>query len=63
MEKIKIIQILKLDKEQCRGMELYHAILIGLGDDGCLYALKNISSNQRPDQLTLEKLNIKFEKN
>jgi len=63
MTKIKIIQILKLDKEQCRGMELYHAILIGLGDDGCLYALKNISSNQRSDQLTWEKLNIKFEEN
>ena len=61
MEKVKIIQTIKLDKEQCRGMELYYAILIGLGEDGCLYALKNISSNQRSDQLTWEKLNIKFE--
>ena len=60
MEKVKIIQTIKLDKEQCRGMELYNTILIGLGEDGCLYALKNISSNQQPAQLTWEKLNIKF---
>lgn len=60
MEKVKIIQTIKLDKEQCRGMELYHAFLVGLGEDGCLYALKNISSNQQSDQLTWEKINIKF---
>ena len=46
MSKIKIIQTIRLDKEQCRGTELFLAFLIGLGEDGCLYALKNISRNQ-----------------
>jgi len=59
MSKIKIIQTIRLDKEQCRGTELYHAFLIGLGKDGCLYALKNISSNMRPNQLVWEKLDVK----
>jgi len=59
MSKIKIIQTIRLDKEQCRGTELYHAFLIGLGEDGCLYALKNISRNMGLNQLVWEELDVK----